>query len=159
MLIFFFFFTAFTAVIILNAVQIWPVGTSSLAPGFLRKTRKNSDIVFGGISINSQLEYAVCKEKDMDMFICYVKDEQSLTAPLLSGMITCSMLPLHISCLNPDSALFSRSPRASFALVAVRQQSGCSLPLACLVIGPGSTQWAKVQVFVCVCSVYDHVHT
>lgn len=113
------FFTALTAVTILNAVQIWPVGTSSLAPGFLRKTRKNSGIIFGGISIKSQLGYAVCKEKDMDMsslmFICYVKDEQSLTAPLLSGMITYSTLSLHISCLNPNSAIFPRSPRASFA--------------------------------------------
>ena len=154
-MLFFFFFTALTAVIILNAVQIWPVGTSSLAPGFLRKTRKNSDIAFGGISINSQLGYAVCKEKDMDMstliFICYVKDEQSLTAPLLSGMITCSMLPLHIPCLNPDSALFFKESKSLFCSSGSEgQQSGCSLPLACLVLGLGSAQWAKVQVFVCV---------
>ena len=43
---YFFFFTAFTAVIILNAVKIWPVGTSSLAPGFMSKTRKNSDLAW-----------------------------------------------------------------------------------------------------------------
>ena len=159
---FFFFFTALTDVIIFNAVQIWPVGTSSLAPGFLRKTRKNSDTAFGGISINSQLGYAVCKEKDTDMstlkFICYVKDEQSLTAPLLSG-ITCSMLPLHISCLNPDSALFSRTPRASFALMAVREYSldaRCHSLAWSLVLGLFSGQKYKC---LCVYSVYDRVHT
>ena len=123
----------------LNAVQIWPMENSSswLLSSFdmiqsnmeRRKTMKNSGIIFGGISMKSQECVSVCvcvcvnihigKEKDMHMsvfmFVCYIKDQPSLTAPLLFGMTTCSMLPLYISCPDLDSAISSRSPRVSFS--------------------------------------------
>ena len=87
------------------------------------------------------------------MSVCCIKCQQSLAAPLLSGMTTCVMLPLHISYPELESAVFSRSPSSFYWERVVRDNNLDALEVLTatrLVIVSRPFQWAKPEVFVCI---------
>lgn len=168
--------------IILIAVQIWPVRISSsrLLSSFdmiytnmeRRQTRINSGVRMDlEVSFELTVRGCVCvsvraciyihthtdKGTDMVMsvfkFLCYIKDQQPLTAPLLSG-ITCFVLLLYVSCPNLDSAFFSQGDLVPPGTNNQRQQSRCPGDAHCHQSGP--CVWAHSvgeTRSVCVCTV------